>query len=136
MRFLRWIQPFLWVASAVAIAYTAWIFTGRIFERKKLEQRVHNQTVNPEFERLYGGDAVRILQFYARDGVLKPGQTTLLCYGVLNATTVRVDPAVEGVYPSTNRCLEIAPTHTTEYSLKAEGPKGSPVTQSITLVVR
>ena len=40
MVLLRWIQPFLWVASALAVAYTAWVFTGRLLEHKKLERRV------------------------------------------------------------------------------------------------
>jgi hypothetical protein len=136
VRFLRKIQPYLWVASALAVAYTAWIFTGRFWDRKKLEERVNRQVVNPEFERIYGGDSVRILQFYALEGVVKPGQTTLLCYGVINATTVRMDPAMDGVYPSTDRCLEVAPTHTTNYTLTAEGPKGQPAVGSLKVVVR
>jgi hypothetical protein len=134
--FLRKIQPYLWVATALAVLYSAWVFTARVSERKKLEERVNNQGVNPEFERLYGGDSVRILQFYAREGALKRGQTTLLCYGVTNATTVRMDPAIKGVYPSTARCLEVAPTRTTNYTLTAEGAKGQPVTGSVKVVVR
>jgi hypothetical protein len=124
------------VASALAVAYTAWVFTGRFFERKAFEKRVDNKGVNPEFERLYGGNTVRILQFYARDGQLKSGESTLLCYGVLNASSVQVEPHVEGVYPSAGRCIEITPTRSTEYSLKAEGPKGAPVSQKLTIVVR
>ena len=136
MRFLRWIQPFLWVASALAVAYAAWVFTGRIFERKKLEQRVHNKGSNPVFERLYGGDTVRILQFYARDAAISRGQSTLLCYGVLNASSVRLEPPMDGVYPAQNRCLEITPKQTTTYSLTAEGPKGPPASQSLQVIVQ
>jgi hypothetical protein len=135
VRFIRWIQPFLWVASALAVAYTAWVFTGRVFERKKLNQRTQQQAANPEFERLYGGDTVRILQFYARDGAISRGQSTLLCYGVLNATSVRLSPALDGVYPSAGRCLEISPAQTTTYQITAEGPKGPPVSGSLKVVV-
>jgi hypothetical protein len=124
------------VASALAVAYAAWVFTGRVFERKRLEQRVQNKGSNPEFERIYGGDTVRILQFYARDGAISRGQKTLLCYGVLNATAVRLEPSVDSVYPAQNRCLEISPAQTTKYVLTAEGPKGPPVSQSLQVVVR
>ena len=136
MSSLRRIQSYLWVATALAVVYSAWVFAARVSERKKLEERVNSQGANPEFERLYGGDSVRILQFYARDGMVKPGQTTLLCYGVINATAVRMDPAMEGVYPSAARCLEVAPTHTTTYTLTAEGAKGQPVTGWVKVVVR
>ena len=135
MWLLRRLQPVLWVASAVAIAYCAWIFTGRIFERKRLEQRVHDQGTNPEFKRLYSGDAVRILQYYAREGALHKGESTLLCYGVLNATGVRIEPSIEGVYPAMNRCLEITPKQTTNYTITADGPNG-PVTQSVRIIVQ
>jgi hypothetical protein len=112
------------------------VFVTRVSERKKLEERVNNKGVNPEFERQYGGDTVRILQFYARDGVLKLGETTLLCYGVINASAVRMEPAVEGVYPSVARCLEVAPARTTNYTLTAEGAKGQRVIGSVKVVVR
>jgi hypothetical protein len=124
------------VASALAVAYAAWVFTGRVFERKRLEQRVQNKGSNPEFQRLYGGDTVRILQFYARDGAISRGQSTLLCYGVLNASSVRLQPPVEGVYPAQNRCLKISPAQTTTYVLTAEGPKGPPASESLQVVVR
>ena len=39
MRIVRWLQSVLWVASAMALAYTAWVFTGRILDRKRLEAR-------------------------------------------------------------------------------------------------
>ena len=136
MWLVRRLQPILWVASAIAVAYCAWVFTGRIFERRRLDQKVHNQGKNPEFDRVYGGDTVRILQYYAREGVVRRGESTLLCYGVLNATTVRIEPPIDGVYPAMNRCLEITPRQTTDYSLTAEGPKGPPATQTLKVVVR
>ena len=137
MRLLRWIQPFLWVASALAVAYAAWVFTGRLVERKHFQERVTAKPgSNPDFDRYYAGKEVRILQLYAREGMVTSGKSTLLCYGVLNATAVQMDPALSGIYPAVNRCLEIAPTRTTTYTLRAEGPTGSPVTQSVTVKVQ
>src|SRR5262245_60776302 len=44
---------------------------------------------------------VRILQFYASVGILNPGDKAMLCYGVENARSVKISPALDDVYPST-----------------------------------
>lgn len=77
----------------------------------------------------------RILQFYARDPVLPRGEKSVLCYGVDNAKTVRIEPAVDRVWPTLSRCIEIAPTQSTTYTLTAEGADGKPVAQSVTVSV-
>jgi hypothetical protein len=59
-----------------------------------------------------------------------------LCYGVENAKSVRISPSIPGVYPSTNRCLEIVPERTTHYTILAEGFDGRVATQSFTLAVQ
>jgi hypothetical protein len=78
---------------------------------------------------------VRILQFYASVGILTAGQRATLCYGVVNARSISISPAVEGIYPSLRRCVEILPQHTTHYVLMAEGYDGRVATQSFTLPV-
>lgn len=78
---------------------------------------------------------VRILQFYSSVGSIKPGETALLCYGVENAKTVRIAPLMQGEAPSTKRCLEVAPVHTTHYTILAEGFDGHLAMQSLTLPV-
>jgi hypothetical protein len=78
---------------------------------------------------------VRILQFYSSVGVIKAGETALLCYGVENAKSVRIAPMMEGESPSPNRCLEVAPLRTTHYTILAEGFDGRVVMQSLTLPV-
>ena len=78
---------------------------------------------------------VKILQFYASVGLLTAGDKALLCYGVENARSVRISPAVDHVYPSMNHCLEIEPEHTTHYTILAEGYDGRVATQSFTLPV-
>ena len=82
-----------------------------------------------------GRGPVRILQFYASVGTLTPGDKAQLCYGVENARTVRIVPALPGVYPAYIHCLEIVPEHTTHYTLQAEGYDGTVATRSFTLPV-
>jgi type IV pilus biogenesis protein CpaD/CtpE len=74
--------------------------------------------------------AVKITQFYASPQQIGKGEKTLLCYGVENATAVRLSPPVEKVWPAMSRCIEITPAETTKYTLTAEGAQGHSVSQS------
>ncbi len=78
---------------------------------------------------------VRILRFYASAGSVTAGEKAKLCYGVENARTVHISPAVSEVYPSPSRCLEIVPERTTHYMILAEGFDGDVATRSFTLSV-
>ena len=79
------------------------------------------------------GDPVKILAFYPRDVQIVEGDKTLLCYGVSNARSVRIDPPVDGVSPALSRCVEIRPKSETIYTLTAEGTDGKAVSQSVTV---
>jgi hypothetical protein len=56
--------------------------------------------------------------FYASPEHPPADEKTLLCYGVENADEVRLEPAVDRVWPSPTRCLE-APARTATYTLTA-----------------
>ena len=79
--------------------------------------------------------AARITQFYARDPQLPAGEKTVLCYSVDSAKTVHLSPPVDRVWPSFNRCFEVAPAKTTTYVLAADGEDGAPVSKSVTVEV-
>jgi hypothetical protein len=79
---------------------------------------------------------VRILRFYASVGVVLTGESAELCYGVENARSVRMSPPVAGLYPSSRRCLQVVPEHTTHYTILAEGYDGKIAMQSLTLPVQ
>jgi hypothetical protein len=66
----------------------------------------------------------KILQFYASEGVIRPGAAVTVCYGVEFADSVRIEPFIEDIRPSHNRCIEAKPAKTTLYTLTAEGPDG------------
>jgi hypothetical protein len=75
-------------------------------------------------------ESVKINQFYPRDTAITEGDKTVLCYGVENAKSVRIDPPVDGVSPSPTRCVEVSPKRTTHYTLIAESSDGRSVSQS------
>jgi hypothetical protein len=78
---------------------------------------------------------VKILNFYASVGLLQAGEKALLCYGVENAKSVKISPALENVYPSMNHCVEVGPAQTTHYTILAEGYDGRVAIESFTLPV-
>ena len=65
-----------------------------------------------------------------------PGGGVLMCYGVSNATKLRIEPDVEPVKPAITHCLEIFPKKTTTYTLTAEDDRGNSKTASLTVRIR
>jgi hypothetical protein len=137
---LRSVLPFTTIAVAIAALWVAWVFysryegsreTARALAAKEQEKR--KQVV----DEVYGSGEIRFQNFSADNGVLKRGQTTQLCYGVVNATSVKVVPPVgEDVKPMYHHCVEIAPKQTTTYTMTAYNAKGESKSVSLTIQVR
>jgi hypothetical protein len=77
----------------------------------------------------------KITQFYAAKPAIPRGDDVLLCYGVENATAVRIDPPVQQIQPALSRCFTVSPVETTNYTLVAENGSSKPSSQSITVTV-
>lgn len=119
---------------APALAYLAFVILARYStSREPAEPSDEWIARQLEFERIYGGSALKILQFYAPQGDLMEGDSTVLCYGVLNARSVRIEPPVEGVGVALNRCVSVAPESHTRYTLIAEGLDGSAASESLVI---
>lgn len=80
-------------------------------------------------------DPMRITQFYATRPSIPHGENLLLCYGVENATAVRITPPVEPIRPALSRCLTISPEQTTTFTLTAEDSRAKTSSQSVTVKV-
>ncbi len=134
---MKWPREFViitWVTLLAAILYSGWTIASR--RAQPIHPKIPaNDSREAELLRIYGGDQVRILQFYVRDGLVTEGSSSVICYGVLNAQSVRMEPPVEGVRPSLNKCVEIAPKHNTRYTLVAEGKDGRVVSATCDLGV-
>jgi hypothetical protein len=59
-----------------------------------------------------------------------------LCYGVVNAKAVKVDPPVEQLKPSAHHCFEIAPKKTTTYTITADDGAGHTKSEALTIQVK
>lgn len=138
MQALRGLLPYTAAAVVLAALYTAWVFASRWNDNRRIEQAAAAQRAkfDREITELYGSGRLKILTFYASPGLIRRGEKALVCYGVVNARTVRLDPAVERVWPSTSRCFPVMPDRETRYTLTAEDAEGHTATESFVLQVR
>ena len=125
------------VLALGAVVYAGWIFGRRATDNWRPAQENANVTHRTaEVDRIYGGTEMKILQFYAREGSVIEGSGTILCYGVVNARAVRIEPRVQRIAPSINRCIEVTPERDTRYTLIAEGNDGRTVSESLLISVK
>jgi len=132
---------FLW-SSALALALgggdLAWTFYGRKQADLEFEKRVQQKELEAgrRFRAAYGSNDVKISGFVVRPPVIRRGQETLFCYGVLNAKVVRLEPPIDSVHPALSYCFDASPTKTTTFTLTAEDGQGKSVQQSVTVTVK
>ena len=129
---MRKVLHYTSVIAAAALLYLGWTLADRFIAEPRFKSTAARMSPPPPPLPDHGG-AVKILQFYASSGVLTKGGKAILCYGVANAKALRIEPAVERLSLSPNRCFEIAPRTTTRYTLTAEGQDGRLVSESFVL---
>jgi hypothetical protein len=134
---LRAFLKYTWFIHVAVLLVIGWIFFSRWQTNREIEQRAleKQREENRRAVEFLGGNRFEILQFYASPGLIRRGETSQLCYGVSNAKVVRLEPrATSGVWPSHSRCVEVAPTKDTSYTLTIEDGKGN--TKTATVEVR
>ncbi len=139
-RGLRAVLPYTTVLLILAALYVAWTFYSR-HESDRQAQAAIEAKKEAERKRvadlIYGSGEVSFSTFGADSGVLHAGESTELCYGVVNATAVKLEPPVaEDIKPSYHHCLEIAPKKTTTYTITAQDAKGNKKSESVTVRVQ
>ena len=112
------------VALAVALAQLGWTWLQRHDADLRIRRMLDGRRPRSEAPRRNTGTGARIVQFYARAGEVVEGDRKVICYGVENARTVRLDPPVESVEPALVRCFWIEPHEDTTYRLIADAPGG------------
>jgi hypothetical protein len=136
---IRTVLRFTWIGVLIAAAYVAWIFYSR-HERAAAAEAELKQKKQQEAERvnnlIFGSGELQFSTFVADRGVLQRGESTELCYGVVNAVSVELTPPIEQAKPSYRHCIEISPKVTTTYTITAKDAKGNSKTASLTVVVK
>jgi hypothetical protein len=134
---LRKIFPYTTVAFLAAALYVGWTFYSRQEANRHAQEELDAKQATARkkvVDQIYGSGEIRIPTFLADNGLIKPGETTHLCYGVVNAVSVKLDPPVEALKPTYRHCIEIAPKKTTTYTLTAVNAAGK--SKSVSLEVR
>ena len=135
---LRKLLPYTTAGLAIAILYVAWTFFSRWHDNSVIQRSADAEKAKAEAKivEMYGSGKLKVLNFYATPGIVARGRKGLICYGVANAKTVRIEPGVEALAPSISRCVEISPLKDTQYTLTAEDESGHSETKSVLVKVQ
>ena len=133
-RLLRW----SWLLVAIAILYGATTVFMRWRQTEQIEAAAEQKqdAADARIVERYGNGELRILTLYASPPVVSRGEKTLLCYGVSNAKSVRIEPAIPDVSPAISRCVEARPVKNTTYRLIASDAAGVEQQREIAVQVR
>jgi hypothetical protein len=137
-------NPMLYSSAAIVIVVlvVGWILVSRWLENRGIEKRASEERTQKQQEQdrvtleQLGGKELAIQNFYASPGEIRRGGTVQLCYGVANAKTVKLEPQSNPVWPSYSRCVDVAPTKTTTYTLTIADAAGNTKTQTLEVKVR
>ncbi len=136
---LKSILPYTTVLTIIVALYVAWVMFSRHQATIDAEKATEEQKAEAQKrvnDQIFGSGEVKFTTFEAADAAVQPGQTTELCYGVVNAASVKIDPPIEEIKPSSRHCMEIAPKKTTTYTITAADSKGNSKTLSLTIRVK
>ncbi|MBA3973326.1 MAG: hypothetical protein C0504_03790 [Candidatus Solibacter sp.] len=79
---------------------------------------------------------LRILMFYSAEAAPRPGRPATVCYGVVNAVKVRLEPALAAVSPSASRCFSVTVDRPQMLTLTATGKGGEEAVAAFRLGVK
>jgi hypothetical protein len=122
----------------LAALWTGWTLYSRQQSAAEAERQSKQKQADANSKLLaaFGGDQLTILGFNAAATEAPVGGRVVLCYGVSNATAVKIEPGVEPLKPALSHCLNVFPKKTTTYVLNAEDGKGNRKSASLTIRVR
>jgi hypothetical protein len=137
-------NPILYSSLALlaVLLYVLWIFFSRWQENRQLLRRATEERSQKQLDAdrqtidQLGGKELAIQSFYASPGIIHRGGTLQICYGVANAKTVKLEPQDNPVWPSYNRCVEVAPKKDTTYTLTIEDAAGHTQIQTLDIKVK
>ncbi len=135
---LRALLPYTTAALILAALYVAWTFYSRAESSRQAQEAItakKEEARKRVVNQIYGSGEIKFSTFSLDTGLLHRGETTHLCYGVVNATAVKLNPPVAEIKPSYRHCVEISPRATTTYTITAEDGKGNSKSESLTVRV-
>ena len=133
---------YAFIGIVVVAAYVSYLVlsrheAAREFERSntEIQDKQHRAEDRLTLEQL-GGPGFGIRALYATPAVIRRGDSAQICYDVVNAKSVSLDPPVAEVWPSHTRCFGVSPKRTTTYTLTITGATGKTATNTVQVKVR
>jgi hypothetical protein len=128
------------IVLSLAMCYVAWVFfsrwqLNRSIAEKAEEAAAAKRTQDQQTFQAMGGNSFEILAFYANPPAIGHGDSASLCYSVSNAKSVTLEPQSNPVWPSYERCVTVAPSETTTYTLTATDAAGHTKSAQATIEV-
>jgi hypothetical protein len=124
------------IAGYIAFTlFSRWESTRTVEKREAVKAAEERRADDQAAIEQLGGSELAIRALYISPAAVKRGEKAQLCYDVANAKTVTLDPAAGEVWPSHYRCLDVAPTKTTTYTLTVTDAKGQTASQTVELKV-
>jgi hypothetical protein len=124
-----------WVTLALVAIYLLIVFGSRWQDRREFERRESQRQRDSRLPDELSTSELKILQFYASPPAISAGEQALLCYGALNARSLRIEPGPIEATPALSRCVQVSPRRSTRYTLTAEGAGGDTQTATAELAV-
>ena len=127
------------VLLIIVAAYVGWTMYSRHQASKEAADAIQakkDQQEKQVVDTVYGAGEVRFTQFYADPITIHRGEKSNLCFGVVNAKSLSIDPPIEQLHPSYTHCTQVSPAKETTYTLTAEDAKGGKHTATLTIHVR
>ena len=126
--------PFVIAATAVGLIFLGWVLYARGSATPTIEAaQPASAQRNADTLAFYGNGKLKVLSFYANPAEVKRGGHALVCYGVSNAATVRIEPPVGETWPSTSRCVEVTAAKDTNYKLTASDSAGHEASRTLSI---
>jgi len=135
---LQTLSRFATAGLVIAALYVGWTFYAR---HASDEQAARDLAAKQQAERqreadlIFGNGEVKIVSYSVDKSELAQGESADLCYGVVNATKVVIEPHLEDSKPSSYHCLIVSPHATTTYTITASNDHGQSKSLSVTVRV-
>jgi hypothetical protein len=123
------ILPYTTVAVIIAALYVAWTFYSRHEANVKAQQELAAKQADQrqrEARQIFGSGGLSFRTWSADKSAVHPGEVAHICYGIVDAKTVKIDPPIASLKPSYLHCFEVAPNKTTTYTITAQDAAGTP----------
>ena len=136
---LKKLLPYTTIALLFAIAYVGYTFYSRHEADVEAQAQIdakQEAARKRTVDAVFGDGEIKFTSFSIDRQSLRRGETARLCYGVVNATAVKMDPPVEQLKPTYQHCMDISPTKTTKYTITADDGKGHLKSESLELPVQ